>query len=488
MIMLGNWHRSSLLCSCVAVLAVAPTMAYASPSLQFGTYKGGTEADVNPDVDFDSNLQMTVVGRTLSSSAIAKLGSYDTILGGTEDGFVAQYDTAGALSWATYFGGGSRDGFASVAHNSSDQIYAGGITESASGILVSGADPVHQSSLGGDFDGLLVKLSSAGTPSWATYFGGAAEDQITAVCVAGDGSVFATGYTSSSSGIAHSASHHGSLSSTADAFIAKFTSSGTLSWATYYGGTDGPTWGYACAVDSSGSVIVVGSTWASNGIDNAGWDSAYSGGRDGFVAKLSSTGGWSWGTYYGGTGLEDLFAVAVDSSDNIYIAGNTNSGNTGNVIAGGVGAFDTSPNGDSDGFFAKFTSAGSRSWGSYYGGSGGDGFNDISVQGSHVFLTGWTSSTSGIATTGSLDTSFNGGALDAMMVLTSTAGGTPWYGQYIGGPGHDSSARIVGRSSGDVAVVGDTTSLTGIVTTGAADTTQGGSVDVFLQYFMMWPV
>lgn len=488
MIMLGNWHRIALFCSCVAVLAVAPATAYASPSLQFGTYKGGTAADVTPDVDFDSNLQMTVVGRTLSSSAIAKLGSYDTILGGTEDGFVAQYDTAGALSWATYFGGASREGFASVAHNSSDQIYAGGFTESASGILVSGADPVHQSSLGGEFDGLLVKLSNAGTPSWATYFGGAAEDQITGVCVASDGSVFATGFTSSSTGIAHSASHHGSLSSTIDAFIAKFTSSGTISWATYYGGTDGPTSGYACAVDSSGNVIFVGTTFATNGIAKPVMGSTNSGARDGFVAKVSSTGVWVWGTYYGGAGIENLEAVAVDSSDNIYIAGSTSSGNAGNLIAGGVGAFDTSPNGGTDGFFAKFTSGGSRSWGSYYGGDGGDGFSDISVHGSHVFLTGWTDSTSGIATTGSLDTSFNGGALDAMMVLTSTSGGTPGYGQYIGGPGHDSSARIVGRSSGDVAVVGDTNSISGIATTGAADTTQGGSFDVFLKYFMMWPV
>ncbi|WAS89730.1 SBBP repeat-containing protein [Nannocystis punicea] len=472
----------------MAVLAVAPVTVYAAPTLQFGTYKGGTEVDVDPDVDFDSNLQIAVAGTTFSSADIAKSGGFDTVLGGAQDGFVVQYDTAGGLNWGTYYGGAGLDGFVAIAHNSSDQIYAGGFTESASGVALAGAGPVHQMSLGGDADGLLVKFSNAGTPLWGTYFGGAGEDQIEGVCVGSDGSVFVTGYTQSSSGIAHSASHHGSLSSSIDAFIAKFTSSGTLSWATYYGGTDGETGGFACAVDSSGNVIVVGTTFASNGIANSGWDSAYSGGRDGFVAKLSSSGTWLWGTYYGGTGLETLLSVAVDSSDNIYIVGNTNSGNTGNVIAGGTGAFDTTPNGGTDAFFAKFTSAGTRSWGSYYGGSGGDGFDGISVQGTDVFLTGWTNSTSGIATAGSLDTTYNGGFLDAMMVLTSTSGGTPWYGQYIGGPGDDSADNIVGLSTGEVVVVGETDSTSGIATTGAADTSFGGAIDVFLQHFEMWPM
>ncbi|WAS89729.1 hypothetical protein [Nannocystis punicea] len=470
------------------MLAVAPVTVYAAPTHQFGTYKGGTGGDADPDVDFDSNLQIVVVGTTGSTADIAKVGGFDTVLGGTVDGFVAQYATTGALNWGTYYGGAGLDGLATVALNSSDQIYAGGFTESASGVALAGSGPVHQSSLGGGRDGLLVKFSNAGTPIWATYFGGPGEDEIEAVCVGSDGSVFATGYTESSSGIAHSASHHGSLSSTTDAFIAKFTSSGALSWATYYGGTVGPTAGISCAVDSSGNVIVGGTTYATNGIANSGWDSAYSGDRDGFVAKLSSSGTWLWGTYYGGTALETLLSVAVDSSDNVYIAGNTRSGNTGNVIAGGTGAFDTTPNGLSDGFFAKFTSAGSRSWGSYYGGSDEDGLDSISVQGTDVFLSGWTASTSGIATAGSLDTTYNGGTLDGMMVLTTTSGGTPWYGQYIGGPDEDSADSIVGRSTGHVAVVGHTWSLSGIATTGAADTSHGGGVDVFLEYFEMWPM
>lgn len=487
MVVWGSWHQRLTIVSCVAALAGPPAVAHATPTVQFGTYKGGAAYDGTPDVDFDSNLSMTVAGVTGSSSGVAKALSWDTSMGGDGDGFIAQYDRAGVLTWATYVGASGWDKLFAVAHDSSDQVYAGGSTASSSGILIPDADPVHQSSLGGETDGLLVKFSSAGAPIWATYFGGPGVEEIKDICVGSDGSVFATGYTTSTSGIAASATHHGSLGSTQDAFIAKFTSSGTLSWATYYGGTDGDTHGLGCAVDSSGNVIVVGDTMANNGIANSGWDGAYSDGKDGFIAKLSSSGTWLWGTYYGSSGIDGFVGVAVDASDNIYVAGSTTSGNTGNVVAGGTGAFDTTPNGGYDGLIAKFTSGGSRSWGSYYGGSGQDGFAGIDVHGTDVFLAGWTSSTSGIATAGSLDTSYNGGGYDGMFVMTGTSGGTPWYGMYLGGSDEDPCYRVAGSSTGDVALAGDTQSNSGVATTGADDTSFGGVDDVYLKYIQMWP-
>lgn len=485
-------RASSLTAAIVAALVGSPATVQAATQ-GFGTYKGGSVHDVARDVAFDSNQQIVIAGDTLSNSGIASVGAWDTSVA-SQDGFVAQYiyslgGGVGLQNWGTYFGGTGLDGFAAVVHDSTDQIIAGGFTTST-GIAFS--DPttgaVHQLALGGGTDGLLVKFNNSGTPLWATYFGGPDEDEITGVCVASDGSVYATGFTYSATGIALNATHHTTLSGTRDGFIAKFTSWGALSWATYYGGANGSTSALDCAVDASGNVIIVGDTSATpNGIYKlGGWDSTYSAGGDSFIAKLSSAGAWTWGGYYGGTGTEHTRGVAVDPSNNIYIAGETTSSNAGSAIAGGVGAFDTTLNGTSDGFFAKFASTGGRTWGSYYGGPNNDALYGVAVAGTNVYLVGHTNSTTDIATAGSLDTTF-AGAYDAMLVVTATSGGTPGYGQYIGGSGDEYGWNVVARSTGQAAVAGATQSNSGIHTAGAPDTTWGGQQDGYLEHYTAMP-
>ena len=53
--------------------------------------------------------------------------------------------------------------------------------------------------------------------------------------------------------------------------------------------------------------------------------SGYHGGSDAFVASISSDGQLLWSRFFGGTGDDSGIGVAVDSSGNIIIAGSTNS-------------------------------------------------------------------------------------------------------------------------------------------------------------------
>ena len=46
-----------------------------------------------------------------------------------------------------------------------------------------------------------------------------------------------------------------------------------------------------------------------------------SGGKDIFVAKLSSSGSWLWAVKAGGSGVDGGDAIAVDSSGNSYVTG-----------------------------------------------------------------------------------------------------------------------------------------------------------------------
>ena len=57
-----------------------------------------------------------------------------------------------------------------------------------------------------------------------------------------------------------------------------------------------------------------------------------------------------------------------------------------------------------------------RQWGTYYGGTGDDrGYSCATDASGNIYLSGWTRSTSGIATTGAHQTT-NGGSLDAFLV------------------------------------------------------------------------
>ena len=47
--------------------------------------------------------------------------------------------------------------------------------------------------------------------------------------------------------------------------------------------------------------------------------------NDGFIAKFDSGGHRKWATYYGGNGYDDLLSVALDSSENIFASGYTES-------------------------------------------------------------------------------------------------------------------------------------------------------------------
>jgi predicted secreted hydrolase len=102
-----------------------------------------------------------------------------------------------------------------------------------------------------------------------------------------------------------------------DAFAAKLTNGGALTWNTFLGGS-GYDYSSALTVDGSGNVYVVG-------YSNTTWGSpvqAYGGGnKDAFAAKLASGGSLTWHTFLGGNDDDTGYAVAVDNGGNVYVAG-----------------------------------------------------------------------------------------------------------------------------------------------------------------------
>ena len=141
-------------------------------------------------------------------------------------------------------------------------------------------------------------------------------------------------------------------------------------------------------VDSAGNAIVAGGFETSMGTE-PGFDTTYRGGmNDAYVAKFSRSGVLQWGMYIGGFDWETAKAVTTDADGNIYLLGNTASGDF--PVTQGL---DTTLSGWSDIFLVKLSPAGDLVWARYIGGDMEECADDIAVlPNGNVILTGTTSS------------------------------------------------------------------------------------------------
>lgn len=385
----------------------------------WATYTGGSSTESGDGIAVDQWGNSYVCGLTSSTSIMSTPGAWQTTPGGSTDGFLQKYNTGGARIWGTYYGGAAYDCASTngVAVDPSGNVFLAGSAASTSAIASASS---WQPAAGGGNDAFLAKFDSSGNRLWGTYYGGTAADG--AYCVATDagGNVYLTGNTLSASAIASAGAWQPSLGGSGDAFLVKFDAAGTRLWGTYYGGT-GQDWTDAVISDASGDVYVAGRTWSTSAIASAGaYQPAYGGSGDAFLAKFNSTGSSLWGTYYGNTGGDFGNSLTIDPSGNVYLAGFT--GSTSGMAT--AGAYQTTHGGINDAFLAQFTPAGSRTWGTYYGGTASDQAFSLTSDATGVYMTGLTSSATAISSAGAFATAYAGGAYDGFIVKFSYSGPT----------------------------------------------------------------
>ena len=452
------------------------------PALVWATYFGMGGTDIGYGVITDSSDNFLMVGSTNSTIGIATIGSYQTSFGGnTYDAFLCKFNSFGTLLWSTYYGGSGVDIVYSLDIDASGNLYIVGYTSSTSGFATSGA---YQTSYGGgSFDLFLAKFSNSGARIWSTYYGGPDYEAGYRIKLDGNGNFFITGQTSSS----HIATIGAYLTSrpggSFDAFLAKFDSSGNIKWATYFGGANSDD-GTGVATDGSGNVYMSGNTQSTTGIATSGSFQPYfgTGTWHSFLSKFDSSGAIQWATYFGGTDIERDPRITSDINGNVYLAGITSSSSG---IAT-TGAYQTTIGGSPDVYIAKFNNSGSRLWATYFGGTSYDDVYNIVLNGSgNLFITGSTSSTTGIATPGAYQSSYGGsfGYYDAYMAEFNNSGSLQ-YASYFGGSSDDRGLGITAKGDGSVLLVGYTASTSAIATPGAYQIAHGGGTyDAFVAKF-----
>ena len=310
-------------------------------------------------------------------------------------------------------------------------------------------------------DVFISKFDSYGNTIWTTFFGGQYNDWGNSIILDTSGNIYVTGSTNSDN---FPVTDGTAVSGYWDVYVSKFDSSGNLVWSTLLGGDDND-FTYSIGIDSIDNIYITGATKSLNFPTTDG--STNSGDFDVFIAKYNSNGVRQWSKLLGGSGGEAANSIAIDSSDNIYITGDTGSYDfpvtNGSSYSGGV----------VDAYIMKYDTNGNMIWSTLLGGSDFDKSMFVAVENSgNIYIMGFSNSSNFPTTDGST----NSGHDDVFVSKFDSDANMIW-STLLGGSDYDDGYFMAIDNTGNIYITGQTISSDFPVTDGS---TNLGYYDILL--------
>ena len=290
---------------------------------------------------------------------------------------------------------------------------------------------------------------------FSTYLGGSTYES-SFIAVDSEGAIYVTGNTYADDFPTHNP-FQGSQKGGGDVFITKINASGSeFVYSTYLGGSD-EDGGSGIAVDSEGTAYVTGSAKSNDFPLQNPIPGAYTGERDAFITKVSSSGSvLVYSTYLGGSEYDISHDITVDSEGAVYVTGISFSTDfpTQNPIQGSFGG------GLWDAFITKINPSGNALvYSTLLGGSSFDSCYGIAVDSEGaVYVTGYSYSTD-FPTHNPIQGNYGGGWGDIFVTKINASGSALAYSTFLGGADEECGKGIAVDSDGSAYVVGDTKSV-----------------------------
>ncbi|MFZ0805263.1 MAG: SBBP repeat-containing protein [Candidatus Sulfotelmatobacter sp.] len=287
------------------------------------TYLGGSAAEFAGGIAIDSAGNAYVTGQTYSTDFPLSHPFQSQNSGASA--FVSKLSPDGSsLIYSTYLGGSpavsSGNG---IVLDSSDEAIIVGYTYDTNFPTVNAFQPQHAAD-DGNTDAFLTKFAADGASLiFSTYLGGTEGDLAAGLASDPAGNIYVTGPTSSSDFPTTAGAYQATYVSGpfTNSFVSEFGPSGSIVYSTYLPAGQAS----AIAVNAAGNAFVTGSAAKEFPVTPGGFQTSEVG-ADTFVAEFNSTGSaLVYATFLGGNDIDTASAIAVDSSNNAYVTGETSS-------------------------------------------------------------------------------------------------------------------------------------------------------------------
>ncbi len=427
---------------------------------------GDTTDMFSSKVILDSDDNYYIAGVTMFNNFSVTPGAYDTTYSAGQDGFITKINSSGsALIFSTYLGGSSMDYISGVTLDTSRNIFMTGTSRSSNFPITPGA---FDSTLNSQFDGdyIVVKLNATGSSLiYSTFIGGNNDDQAYGIAVDSTGCAYVAGFTLSTDFPLVSAFDTTCVNG--EIGVCKLNNTGTaLLYSSYLGGTS---WDSVAdlVLDAKNNAYITGVTSSTDfPITSGAADSTHNGNMDVYLAIIDSYGALSCASFIGGNSSDMGNAIALDSTGNIYIAGETMSNNFPTTS----GVVDPTFDSYSDAFIAKFNPTGTQIlYSTLLSGNNSETIYDMVVDSAgNAIVTGGTSSPNFLVSSYPIDNTHNGD-FDVFVSKLNSNGTAILYSTYMGDTGRDVGTGITLDSHGNACITGYTLSPNFTITDNALE-------------------
>lgn len=455
----------------------------------WASYLGSSLGDGAAGVSVNSSGEVAVTGTTISGQFPVTLGAFDEEFNGVA-GSVFKADAYVAV----FDPGGQALKYASYLGGAGDENVAGcGFADDGS-VIVAGQTaspdfPLTDDSVYALGEGFITRLNPTGSSLiYSTFLGGSLLESIDDIVVHGGGNVTVAGWTMSADfPVTRPGFNIGPPAANAqDIFITELDASGTsILWSVLYGG-ENVDQPRGLAADDFGSVAVVGLT-TSTMLPLTATALVSTPGND-LVCVLGDQGATlRYATYYNWSGTGSANAVAFDKLGRIVVSGSTSS-STFPVTAGVV---QTELGGGNDATVMCIDpQTGNVIYATYLGGFDQDSGGDVHVDASGIVtIVGATQSPNFPTTPGAYQKAYVGTASDIFLARIDANAERIIYSTYLGGSASDTSPDSAAdvSMSGSAIVVSTTKSADFPGTSGSFDRSYNGNSDAIIALLPMLP-
>jgi hypothetical protein len=273
-------------------------------------------------VDSEGNL---IIGGRTESDDFPILNPYQETRNGGIDATISKFYPNGTLIFSTYFGGSAHEWITGIAVDTEDNIVFAGITGSSNFPIQNPYQATHHGGLEGNADCFIAKLSADGQLLlYSTFYGGTGSDWCYEMNIDNTGRIAITGTTNSYDfplENAYQSSTQGGL----EAYVAVLEADGqSLAYSSYLGSSS-TDHGRGLDFDSEGNLFMTGIIGNSNHGTSGVYQPEFGGSSDAYVAKFDTSGSLEFFTYLGGTYGERANDLRIDPYGNILVTGYTGS-------------------------------------------------------------------------------------------------------------------------------------------------------------------